>query len=69
MKTQHSDVYQPLNREHMDNLVKEVKETIATNAPAIQHRNAFGVVELWHMAGSRRNRIARRHTGLHTNLL
>ncbi|NCI47764.1 hypothetical protein [Sediminibacterium soli] len=69
MKTQNTDFYQALGRVQLENLAKEVKETVAANSPAIHHKNSFGVVELWHMAGSRRNRIARRHTGMHTDLL
>ncbi|MES2370974.1 MAG: hypothetical protein V4557_00240 [Bacteroidota bacterium] len=61
MKTQNTNFFQALGQTQLENLVKEVKETVATNAPHINQKNAFGVVDLWNLERTRRNRIARRH--------
>ena len=69
MKTQNTTFFQALGKNQLNNLVKEVKETVAANVPVIHNKHAFSIVNLWSMDGTRRNRISRRHTGLHTNLL
>ncbi|MEO7530584.1 MAG: hypothetical protein ABIS69_04205 [Sediminibacterium sp.] len=61
MKTQNNNFFQTLGQTQLENLVKEVKETVATNVPTINQKNAFGVVDLWNLERTRRNRIARRH--------
>lgn len=61
MKTQNNNFYQTLGQTQLNNLVREVKETIATNSPIIINKTAFGVVDLWNLERSRRSRIVRRH--------
>ena len=61
MKTQNTNFLINLGKDELKNLVNEVKETVATNAPHINQKNAFGVVDLWNLERTRRNRIARRH--------
>lgn len=61
MKTQNTIFFQTLGKTQLENLVKEVKETVATGTPVINQKTAFGLVDLWNMERSRRNRIARRH--------
>ncbi len=61
MKTQNNNFYQTLGQTQLNNLVREVKETIATDSPIIINKTAFGVVDLWNLERSRRNRIVRRH--------
>ena len=61
MKTQHTNFYQSLGKEQLDNLVREVKETVATNHPVVNRKTAFGVVDLWHLERSRRTRTLRKH--------
>lgn len=61
MKTQNHIFFQALGAAELRNLAQEVKETVAVNAPALQHKTAFGVVDLWNLERSRRTRIARRH--------
>lgn len=61
MKTQHTNFFQALGKEQLDNLVKEVKETVAANHPIVNHKTAFGVVDLWNLERSRRTRTLRRH--------
>ncbi len=61
MKTQNTTFLQALGKTHLGNLVKEVKETVATNAPHVNQKTAFGVVDLWNLERARKNRIVRRH--------
>jgi hypothetical protein len=61
MKTQNHNFFQALGKDELRNLTQEVKETVAVNAPALQHKTAFGVVDLWNLERIRRTRIARRH--------
>jgi hypothetical protein len=42
-------------------LVKEVKETIAVDAPTTNHKTAFGLADLWNLERNRRTRITRKH--------
>lgn len=60
MKTQNTNFYQALGKEQLDNLVKEVKETVAT-VPVINHKPAFGIVDLWNLERMSKKRVARRH--------
>ncbi|MCW3088461.1 MAG: hypothetical protein JWQ78_1847 [Sediminibacterium sp.] len=61
MKTQNTTFFQTLGKTQLENLVKEVKETVAPNMPAINHKTAFGLVDLWNLGRTRRSRIVRRH--------
>lgn len=61
MKTDNRTFFQSLGKTQLDNLVKEVKETMATNMPAVNHKTAFSVVDLWNLERNRKNRIIRRH--------
>lgn len=61
MKTQNNTFFQNLGKAQLDNLVNEVKETIATGIPNIQQKTAFGVVDLWNLERSRKTRMVRRH--------
>ncbi len=61
MKTQNTHFFQALGKAQLDNLVKEVKETVAVNHPAINHKNSFSVVDLWNLERGRRTRTLRRH--------
>ncbi len=61
MKTENRTFFQALGKTQMENLVKEVKETIAVDAPTVNQKTAFGVADLWNLERNRRNRIVRRH--------
>lgn len=61
MKTQNTPFFEPLDVNDMGRLVKEVKETVATQMPVINHKYAFGVVDLWKLERARKSRIVRRH--------
>lgn len=61
MKTDNRTFFQSLGKTQLDNLVKEVKETMAIEMPALKNKTAFGVVDLWNLERNRKNRIVRRH--------
>ena len=61
MKTQNTNFFQALGQTQLENLVKEVKETVAVNVAQVNPKNAFGVVDLWNLERTRRTRAARRH--------
>ena len=61
MKTTNTFFLQTLGKTQLENLVKEVKETVATNIPAIRQERAFGTADLWNLERNRRNRAIRRH--------
>ena len=61
MKTQNNTFFQTLGKTQLENLVKEVKETVAVNVAQVNQKNAFGVVDLWNLERTRRTRTARRH--------
>lgn len=61
MKTQNTNFLQVLGKIQLENLVKEVKETVATNVAHLNQKTAFGVVDLWNLERNRRSRITRRH--------
>ena len=69
MKTQNNLFFQQLGGKQLQQLVKEVTETVAGGVPAIQHKTAFGIVDLWNIERTRRPRVIRRHTGLTSSLL
>ena len=61
MKTQNTNFFQALGKNQLENLVTEVKETVAVNVAQVNQKNAFGVVDLWNLERSRKTRTARRH--------
>ncbi len=61
MKTQNTFFLQTLGKTQLENLVKEVKETIAVNVPVIRQEKAFSSADLWNLERNRRSRQIRRH--------
>ena len=61
MKTQDNNFFQALGQTQLENLVKEVKETVATNLNGINNKPTFGVVDLWNIERAKRNRVVRRN--------
>lgn len=61
MKTQNNFFFQALGENQLNNLVKEVKETVATNVAQVNSKSSFGMVDLWNLERSRKTRIVRRH--------
>lgn len=60
MKTQTTNFFQQLKQGELNNLMKEVKETVATGIH-INNKNVFGAVDYWNMQRNRKTRIVRRH--------
>lgn len=61
MKTQDNNFFQVLGQTQLENLVKEVKETVANNVNGINNKPSFGVVDLWNIERAKRNRVVRKH--------
>ena len=59
MKTQNTNFFKQLGQEQLNNLVKEVKETVATGIA--NNKNVFGAVDYWKMQRDRKTRIVRRY--------
>ena len=64
MKTQNTTFFQTLGTTQLNNLVKEVKETVATGMPVINRKTTFGAVDLWNLERTRKSRVVRRHLAL-----
>jgi protein-arginine kinase len=60
MNTQNTNFFKQLGQEQLNNLTKEVKETVAIGIN-INNKNVFGAVDYWKMQRNRRTRIVRRH--------
>ncbi|MFN3666589.1 MAG: hypothetical protein ACK4S0_10545 [Sediminibacterium sp.] len=60
MNTQNTNFFKQLGQEQLNNLTKEVKETVAMGIN-INNKNVFGAVDYWKMQRNRRTRIVRRH--------
>lgn len=60
MKTQNTNFFKQLGQEQLNNLVKEVKETVATGVH-INNKQVFGAVDYWNMQRNRKTRIVRRY--------
>lgn len=61
MKTQNTNFFQQLGQEQLNNLVKEVQETVATTISLQNNKTVFGAVDYYKLQRNRRNRIVRRH--------
>jgi hypothetical protein len=59
MKTQ-TPLFAKLETAEVDSLVKEVKETIATDPLAINNRRSFSTVDFWKVQKMARPRASRR---------
>lgn len=60
MKTQ-VNFFQQLSKQQLNELVKEVKETVATGIQAENNKTTFGAVDYWNLQRNRRTRMVRRH--------
>lgn len=60
MNTQNTNFFKQLGQDQLNNLTKEVKETVAMGIN-INNKNVFGAVDYWKMQRNRRTRIVRRH--------
>lgn len=59
MRTDNTSLFASISNDHINQLVKEVKETVATD---INHENGktFSAADLWRIQKNRRMRVQRR---------
>ncbi len=58
MKTQNTNLLTELDRTEINNLTKQVKETVATNVAT--HKPVFSAADLWNIQRTNRPRTQRR---------
>lgn len=61
MKTQNTNFLTALEKNDICNLVKEVKETIATDVHTAGHNTIFTAADYWNLQRSRKVRTGRRY--------
>ena len=61
MKTNQTNFLTAMSNNEINNLVQEVKETIAIQMPAINHSTAFTAADFWNLERNRKTRVIRRH--------
>jgi hypothetical protein len=59
MRTDNNNLFASISNDQMNQLVKEVKETIATDAN-LENAKTFSAADLWKIQKNRRTRIQRR---------
>ena len=60
MKTQKSNFIESLDNSSMQNLLQEVKETVATNTSATHHKTILSSADLWNIQRMGKTRTTRR---------
>ena len=60
MRTDHTPLFAEISNDHINQMVKEVKETVATEHNQENSRNIFSAAELWRIQKNRRMRVQRR---------
>lgn len=60
MRTDNNNLLASISNDHMNHLVKEVKETVATDVNQDNSKTLFSAAELWRIQKSRRTRVQRR---------
>ena len=60
MRTESTNLFAEISNSHMNQLVKEVKETVATNATEENSKHVFSAADLWNIQKMRRTRAGRR---------
>ncbi len=61
MKTQNTIFLASLSKADVDNLTKEVKETIATGIAPVNQKAVFSAADYWNLQRIRKNRTGRRY--------
>jgi hypothetical protein len=59
MRTDNNNLLASLSNDHINNLVKEVKETVATDA-TLENSKTFSAADLWRIQKNTRMRVQRR---------
>ena len=60
MRTENTNLFASISNDHINQLVKEVKETVATDAHQDNGKNTFSAADLWRIQKNRRMRVQRR---------
>ncbi len=61
MKTQNTNFLASLGKADVDNLTKEVKETIATGIAPVNQKTVFSAADYWNLQRMRKSRTGRRY--------
>jgi hypothetical protein len=59
MRTDNTNLFASISNDHINQLVKEVKETVATDAN-LENAKTFSAADLWRIQKNRRMRVQRR---------
>jgi hypothetical protein len=60
MRTDNNNLFATISNDHMNQMVKEVKETVATDAQVNGGKTVFSAADLWRIQNNRRMRVQRR---------
>lgn len=60
MRTENTNLFVSISNEHMNQMVKEVKETVATEINPGTIKTVFSAADLWRIQNSRKVRVQRR---------
>jgi len=60
MRTDNTTLFASISNNHMNQLVKEVKETVATDVNMNSGKSVFSAADLWRIQNNRRVRVQRR---------
>ncbi len=60
MRTETNNLFATISNDHLNQMVKEVKETVATDANQDNGKNIFSTADLWRIQKNRRARVQRR---------
>jgi hypothetical protein len=59
MRTDNTNLFASISNDHINQLVKEVKETVATDVN-LENSKTFSAADLWKIQKNRRMRVQRR---------
>jgi hypothetical protein len=60
MRTDNTTLFAEISNDHINQMVKEVKETVASEHQQENGRNIFSTADLWRIQKNRRMRVQRR---------
>lgn len=60
MRTDNNNLFATISNDQMNELVKEVKETVASDAQVNGGKSVFSAADLWRIQNNRRMRVQRR---------
>lgn len=60
MRTENTNLFATLSNDHINQMVKEVKETVASGISQENMKPVFSTADLWRIQKNRRMRVQRR---------